>query len=108
MNFDYFKEFDSAVTICDKNAIIVYMNEKSKTTFPNTKTGEHLFKCHSEKSIDKINFILSGKTANTYSIEKNGIKKLIHQAPWFENGEIAGLIEISILLPQDLTHHNRD
>ncbi len=33
---------------------------------------------------------MSGVCTNAYTIEKNGIKKLIHQTPWFENGEYTG------------------
>ena len=45
---------------------------------------------------------------NSYTIEKKGIKKLIHQSPWFEDGKPAGLIEISIEIPFELPHFIRD
>ena len=44
---------------------------------------------------------------NTYSISKNGLKKIIHQTPWRRDGKIAGLVEFSIVLPADMPHYDR-
>ena len=43
-----------------------------------------------------------------YTIEKGGRKKLICQMPWYERGAYAGLVEISIVLPDPLAHFKRD
>jgi hypothetical protein len=45
--------------------------------------------------------------SNSYTIEKNGVKKLIHQTPWRENGEPAGLVEFSLVIPSVLPHFVR-
>jgi hypothetical protein len=40
--------------------------------------------------------------------EQNGKKKLIYQAPWYDNdGKVAGLVEISLLIPEDMPHYRR-
>ena len=44
---------------------------------------------------------------NVYTIEKHGIKKLIYQAPWYRDGEFAGLVELAIELPAELPHFVR-
>jgi hypothetical protein len=36
---------------------------------------------------------------NVYTIEKAGRKKLIFQAPWYEDGIFAGLVELSLDIP---------
>ena len=45
---------------------------------------------------------------NAYTIEKGGVKKLIYQAPWFEDGEYRGLVEVTLVLPDVLPHFVRD
>lgn len=45
---------------------------------------------------------------NSYTIEKGGAKKLIYQAPWYENGRYRGLVEVSLPLPDTLPHFVRD
>jgi len=93
------------------DGMIIYMNEKSKKTFEKwggeALMGKSLFECHGSHSAEKIRELLSTARSNTYTIEKNGTKKLIHQSPWFQNGSIAGLIEISIELPKEMPHFIR-
>jgi hypothetical protein len=36
------------------------------------------------------------------------VRKLIYQAPWHENGEYRGLVEIALALPDALPHFVRD
>ncbi len=110
-NNSFWDEYPSAVTICDTNATIVYMNNKAKLTFEKwggqKLAGQSLYNCHTEKSNAKIREILATGMPNTYTIEKEGIKKLIHQAPWYQNGRIAGLVELSIVLPNEMPHFVR-
>jgi hypothetical protein len=44
---------------------------------------------------------------NSYTIEKNGVKKMIHQVPWRENGAIAGMVEFSLVISAVLPHFVR-
>ena len=46
--------------------------------------------------------------ANTYSVRSKGKTKLITQQPWYREGEFAGIVEISFVLPDPLPHHDRD
>ena len=107
----YFDEYPSPVTVCDTDGIILYINKKAAKDF--TKwggldlIGKNLYDCHKPSSNEKIKEIIATGLANTYTIEKNGVKKLIHQAPWYKNGTISGLIEISIILPNDMPSFNR-
>lgn len=111
MTEDWIKEFPAAVTICDINGIILDMNDKAADTFRDDGgrelIGRNLFDCHSPESAEKIRHIITSGLSNTYTIEKNGVKKLIYQSPWYGNGEIKGLVEISIILPEDMPHFIR-
>jgi hypothetical protein len=51
--------------------------------------------------------MLKNPRANTYTVEKGKVKKLIHQAPWYKDGRFAGLVELSIVLPENMAHHVR-
>ena len=52
--------------------------------------------------------MLNTPTINSYTIEKSGIKKMIHQTPYYTNGVFSGVIEISFEIPKELPHFNRD
>lgn len=109
-NIPFLSELPFAVTVCDTDGIIVYMNDKSKATFTGAGEliGKSLYDCHNENSAAKIREIIATGIPNSYTIEKRGIKKLIHQSPWFNEGKAAGLIEISIEIPFEMPHFIRD
>lgn len=103
MNSKWAKEFSAAVTICDTDGVITDMNEKASVVFKDDGgydlIGTNLFGCHSDESNEKIKQIMNEQKPNVYTIEKHGKKKLIYQSPWFENGEMKGLVELSIEIP---------
>ena len=47
------------------------------------------------------------RQASTYTTEKNGRRKLIHQAPWYRDGQYAGFVEIVLALPDAMPHFVR-
>ena len=104
-------EFDGAITICDCEGIITYMNNASKRVFMKDGGGDligtNLLDCHPEPSRSKLVEMLKTPAKNTYTIEKMGIKKIIHQSPLYEKGLFSGLIEISFELAQPLPHFIR-
>jgi transcriptional regulator with PAS, ATPase and Fis domain len=107
---DWAKELSgAAITVCDADGIVLYQNEKSKSTFAayGNLLGKSLKDCHKPTSWATIQRLITENVSNTYTIEKNGIKKLIHQAPWYKDGKVAGLVEFSIELPLELPHHIR-
>ena len=105
-------EFEGAVTICDAQGIIVYMNEKSQYQFSKygggNLVGTNLLDCHPEPSKSKLVELLESPKTNTYTIEKGGLKKIVHQSPLYNNGIFSGVIEISFILPHTLPHFIRD
>ncbi|PLX07604.1 MAG: diguanylate cyclase [Marinilabiliales bacterium] len=111
MTEEIFKELPFAVTACDIDGKIIYMNEKSSTTFQKyggeSLIGKSLYDCHNPNSSDKIMEIIQTGEANSYTILKNGVKKLIYQSPWYKAGQIAGLVEISLIIPEDMAHFVR-
>lgn len=110
-NFNWHKEFNAAVTVCDENGIIIYMNLKAQKTFEKyggtQVIGKNVLDCHPEPARSKLKMLIEKKIENTYTVEKNGIKKIIHQAPWFAEGNFKGFVEISIEISQDMPHYKR-
>ena len=112
MNLDWFTSLPVAITICDERGIILDMNDKAADTFSKdggrALIGQSLMDCHAEVSQAQIRQMLKDHTSNCYTIEKNGVKKLICQTPWFDEGRFAGLIEFSFVIPDPMPHFMRD
>ena len=106
---DWTKEMNCAVTVCDKEGVIIYMNDKAKETFASNGNliGKSLIPCHNERSRAIIADLLATGGSNSYTIQKNGLKKMIYQTAWKEDGEVAGLVEISMVIPEDMPHYVR-
>jgi hypothetical protein len=105
------KELPFAITVCDTEAIILYMNDRSISTFQKYGgadiIGTSLFLYHHGHSAVKLQELLDSQAKNAYTIEKNGIKKIIYQSPWFKSGEFAGLIELAMEIPMEMEHFVR-
>src|SRR5512139_2923522 len=96
---EWIQEFPDAITVCDAEGILLEMNDKAAKTFEadggRKLIGSNMLDCHPEPSRTKTERLLAAREKNVYTIEKNGIKKLIYQSPWYRNGEYAGILEIS-------------
>ncbi len=109
MDYDWAKELNCAVTVCDTEGVILYMNEKSKVTFSGRGEliGKNLKDCHKPESWEHIQRMIASGESNSYTISKNGQKKLIYQTPWYKEGVVAGLVELSIVVPEEMPHFIR-
>lgn len=107
--FQWAEEINCAVTVCDTDGIILYMNRKAKETFAShgDLIGKNLFDCHSPESAAKIRHMLASGESNSYTISKNGQRKVIYQTPWRRGGVISGMVEISMVVPQEMPHYIR-
>lgn len=105
---DYFKEVNLAVTVCDKEGKIIEMNDKSRKTFLKPEQeeliGKNVLDCHPEPAHSLLADMLQNPRTNVYTIEKNGVKKLIYQTPWYADGEFMGFIELSMEIPFEMRH----
>jgi hypothetical protein len=107
-SINWARELPAAVTVCDRRGIIVEMNDKAKGTFSGDLVGKSVLDCHPEPARTKLAELLATGKSNVYTIEKKGIRKLIYQSPWYQDGQFAGLLEISLELPASLPHFRRD
>lgn len=106
---DWAWQIGCAVTVCDTEGRIMYMNERSRQTFARHGDiiGHDLLAYHPPRAQAMIRHMLETGDTNAYTIRKNGQKKVIFQTPWRKDGRIAGLVEISIPLPDDMPHYER-
>ena len=106
MNSDFFKEVNLAVTITDKEGNVVYQNDSSVGVNGDVR-GKNMMGCHNERSQQIIRHLLDDAATNVYTISKKGKKKLIYQTPWYEDGIVKGLVELSIIIPEEMPHYDR-
>lgn len=99
-----------AITVCDKVGNILDMNQRSAdvNSHGNKIVGNNLFDCHPERAAAILKDLLENEKLNAYTIEKKGVKKLIYQVPWYDQGEFGGLIELSLPIPFDMPHFVRE
>jgi transcriptional regulator with PAS, ATPase and Fis domain len=108
---EWIKEFPAAITVCDEDGILLEMNDNAAKTFESDGgrklIGSNMLDCHPEPSRTKTERLLASREKNVYTTEKNGVKKLIYQSPWFKNGKYAGFIELSLEIPFEMPHFIR-
>ncbi len=107
----WIKEFPAAVTVCDADGVILEMNDKAAKTFEKDGgyklIGSNMLDCHPDPARSKVERLLAAREKNVYTIEKNGVKKMIFQSPWYQNGEYAGFVELSLEIPFEMEHFIR-
>jgi len=105
------KEFPGAITVCDADGIILEMNDNAARTFEKdggaSLVGRNMLDCHPEPARGKTERLLAARQKNVYTIEKNGVKKLIFQSPWYKDGQYSGFVEVSLEIPFELPHFVR-
>jgi len=105
------REFPASITVCDRDGIIIEMNDQSTQAYAQyggrDLIGTNLFDHHSAESREKLLRLLAQDKSNVYTVEKNGVKKLIYHTPWHQDGKVAGLVEFMLEIPFDIPHYVR-
>ncbi len=108
---EWVEEYPGAVTVCDREGVILAMNDRSAASFETEGgrglIGRNLIDCHPEPAKSKVREMLASGKLNAYTIEKKGVWKLIYQAPWYEQGEYRGFVEFALEIPAVLPHFVR-
>ncbi|MFZ5899015.1 MAG: PAS domain S-box protein [Bacillota bacterium] len=111
LNSSWVKGFSAAITVCDVDGIILEMNDKACEVFAKyggkALIGRNVLDCHPEPARSKLQEMLQTRKVNCYTIEKNGVKKLVYQAPWYKDAEYMGFVEVVIEVPHEMPHHVR-
>lgn len=105
-HFPWADGMDCAVTVCDTEGTVIYQNERSRAVNGDVR-GRSLIPCHNERSREIIRRLLTDGGTNAYTIEKNGVRKMIYQTAWRVDGVVGGLAEISMEIPAEMPHYIR-
>lgn len=109
--FQWLEELKVAFTFSGEDGTIIYMNDAAATVFSNDGgselVGKNVLDCHPEPARAKLQDLFANPRVNAYTIQKAGKRKLIYQAPVFENGAFKGIVEISLPLPDEIPHFER-
>lgn len=92
------------MTVCDTEGTVLYQNARSAAVNGDVR-GRSLIPCHNERSRAVIRRLLEEGGRNIYTIEKQGVRKLIYQTVWRREGRIGGLVEFSLEIPAELPHY---
>jgi transcriptional regulator with PAS, ATPase and Fis domain len=111
-NPDWIEALPTEVTVTDAAGTIIAMNARSRETFAadggGALVGRSVFDCHPEAARAKTEALYARQQPNHYTIRKAGQRKIVHQVPYFTDGAFAGIVEISVPIPDDLPHFDRD
>ncbi len=109
---EWLEAVPGAVTVCDSQGVILEMNGEAARQFAarggRALVGRNLLDCHPEPARSRVARLLRHPEPNVYTIEKGGMRRLIYQAPWFREGQLGGLIELSLEIPGEMPHFVRD
>jgi hypothetical protein len=108
---DWVQEFPGAITVCDPEGTILEMNDEAIRTFAKDGgeklIGTNVLDCHPGDARAKLQRLMETRQVNVYTIEKRGVKKLIYQAPWYEEGTYRGFLELALELPAEIPNFIR-
>ena len=109
---DWIDGFPGTFLVCDRAGIILEMNDRAAVQYADdggrALLGTNVLDCHPEPSRTRLQRLLETGQSNVYTIEKRGVKKLVYQAPWYEEGSLAGMVEVVLELPAEMPHFVRD
>ena len=108
----WIKDFPAAITVCDPQGTILEMNAAAIEVFRadggEKLLGTNVLDCHPQRAREMLEGMLASQQKNVYTIEKGGRKKLIYQSPWYKDGQYAGFVELSLVIPVEIPHFIRD
>ncbi|MBI4915245.1 MAG: diguanylate cyclase [Acidobacteria bacterium] len=104
-------ELRAAITVTDDEGTIIGLNARAIETFAAdggaALIGSSVFDCHPEPARTRTVELYERQQPNHYTIAKNGQRKMIHQMPWYRDGVFAGIVELSVPIPDELPHFDR-
>ena len=106
------KYFPASITVTDATGKIIEMNDVSINSYAKdggaALIGTNAIDCHEEPTLSKVKKLYTEHGLNVYTITKNGKKKLVYQASYFVEGKFSGIVEMSLPLPEEMPHFDRD
>jgi len=106
MQPNWFDELPVGITVCDPRGVIISMNDRAALIFKRNGgrdlIGRNLMDCHPEDAKKKVAELLQTHKPNAYTVDLQGTKWLLYQAPWFEEKQFKGYVEFILPLPSQM------
>lgn len=103
---DWTKEFPGMISVCDVHGKILALNDREAEFFKEqggrSLIGTSLYQCHKPSSNQMIKEMMKDQKTRVYIAEEHGQRELVIQSPWYQDGQFAGLVEISVMLEADI------
>ncbi|NMC53677.1 MAG: hypothetical protein GYA48_08585 [Chloroflexi bacterium] len=103
----WIKELPVSITVSDADGTLIAMNDCSHKAYSSqgeSLIGANMLGCHSQASREKLAAMMQNHATNIYTIEKNGVKKMVVHTPWYVDGVYSGHVEFVFTLPETIPH----
>jgi transcriptional regulator with PAS, ATPase and Fis domain len=111
-DFEWFENLPCAITVCDRNYRILYMNDKTaevnKEDGGKALIGKNLMDCHPPEAQKKLREVMVSSRPFAFIVERKGVKKMAYQSHWMKNGCVGGLVELYFELPRGIPNRKRN
>jgi hypothetical protein len=111
-NGDWVRELPAEVMVCDRDGIILEMNDQADSLFAadggSSLLGANVLECHPDPARGKLELMLKDQTANAYFNTDPDGKRFFFQSPWYQDDHYAGFVEISFYVPEIIPHFIRE
>lgn len=104
--------FPAEIIVCDPDGVILEMNETAIRLYEAAGgaalIGRNVFDHHAEPSRSQVRGLVNQRRTVMYTTEKDGQKKLVTFAPWYEQQAYAGFTLLVLDLPEEIPHIQKD
>ena len=111
-DFEWFEHLPCAITVCDRNFRILYMNDRSaevnKEDGGRGLIGKSLIDCHPPRARRKLRVLMSSGRPHAYTVQRKGTTKMVYQSHWRKKGRTGALVEIVFELPRRMPNRVRN
>lgn len=106
MELNWQKEVRVGITVSNSDGVILYMNDLALKIFERSGgeklIGKKLIDCHPDFAKSRVLSLFEKRKNNCYTVTIDGVKYMLYQSAWFENGEFAGFVEFIYSLPAEI------
>jgi hypothetical protein len=104
--------YPAEIMVCDQDGMVLEMSDISVGIYEKeggrNMIGRNVFDHHEEPAKSQMMNVVKQKRHVMYTTEKDGLKKLVSIAPWYEEGAYAGFALIVLDLPERLPNIVKD
>ena len=104
--------FPAEIIVCDDEGIILEMNETAIRQYRKeggaAMIGSNVFDHHPEPARKQAQEMSTNQKYTQYTTEKNGLKRLVCIAPWYQNKQYAGFTLLTLDLSDNMANIVKD